>query len=62
MSIRGGLLAESKARESTLRAVKHHADGRVEDLGVIAYWHKNPLKRWAWKARQFARRIQEKLS
>ena len=25
------------------------ADGRVDDLGVVGYWHKNPLKRLAWK-------------
>jgi hypothetical protein len=22
------------------------ADGRVEELGSIAYWHRNPFKRW----------------
>jgi hypothetical protein len=25
------------------------ADGSVEDLGAIAYWHRNPLKRLAWR-------------
>lgn len=25
------------------------ADGTVEDLGAIAFWHRNPLKRLAWR-------------
>lgn len=25
--------------------------GRSEPLGVISYYHKNPLKRWLWAAR-----------
>jgi len=29
------------------------ADGRVEDLGIIDYYHKNPLRRIAWRLRQF---------
>jgi hypothetical protein len=31
------------------------ADGRVEDLGTVAYWHRNPLKRWAWRLARWAR-------
>lgn len=31
---------------SEVRAVVTRADGTVEDLGVIAYWHRNPFKRW----------------
>lgn len=41
----------------SVRAVRTHDDGRVEDLGVIAYWHRNPLKRIAWKLGRLARRI-----
>lgn len=33
------------AREQTVRAVITRADGRVEDLGVISYWHRNPVRR-----------------
>ena len=29
--------------------------GRVEDLGTIAYWHRNPLRRLAWRLSQFLR-------
>ncbi len=38
-----------KAREVTLSAVITRADGTVEDLGVIAYKHRNPLKQLAWR-------------
>jgi hypothetical protein len=48
MGIRGGMLVNGKAKESEIRAVVTRADGTVEDLGVIAYWHRNPLRRWAW--------------
>jgi hypothetical protein len=27
-------------------AVVTRADGTVEDLGIVSYWHKNPIKRW----------------
>ena len=37
------------AKELQLVAVITRADGSVEELGVIDYWHKNPLKRLAWK-------------
>lgn len=31
----------------------------VEDKGVISYWHRNPLKRWAWRLRLFVRRMRQ---
>lgn len=40
----------------TLRAVVIRADGTVEDLGVIAFWHKNPLVRWWYRLTKFFRR------
>lgn len=52
MGMRGGLLAQPKVQKSTISAVITRADGTVEDLGVIAYWHRNPLRRWAWALRQ----------
>lgn len=36
---------ETKTKQITLEAVVIRADGTREDLGTIAYWHKNPLKR-----------------
>jgi len=35
--------------ETTISAVVTRADGRVEDLGVIHYWHRNPLRRLWWQ-------------
>lgn len=42
------LLGRSKARTAELSVVVTRADGTVEDHGTVAYWHRNPLKRWAW--------------
>jgi hypothetical protein len=25
----------------------------IEDLGRMAYWHRNPLRRWAWRIDQW---------
>jgi hypothetical protein len=38
---------------ATLSVVVTRADGTVEDLGIVSYWHKNPLKRLAWRATKF---------
>ena len=38
-------IVRGEAREATIEAVITRADGRVERLGTISYWHKNPLKR-----------------
>lgn len=42
--------ANSGAKEAKIRAVVIRADGRVEDLGVVSYWHANPVKRAIGKA------------
>ena len=42
-------------RQQTLEATIIRADGSVEHLGVIAHWHRNPLRRWAWRIKQFLR-------
>ncbi len=46
------LIARGKPRETTIEAVITRANGDVEDLGVVAYWHRRRLKRWAWALRQ----------
>lgn len=53
MSISGGLLTNGNAKESRISAVVTRADGSVEDLGVIAYWHKNPLRRALWNTKKW---------
>jgi hypothetical protein len=42
-------------KEASLEAVVIHADGSRDDLGVIAYYHRNPFKRW-WVNRQIEKR------
>ncbi len=37
--------------------VVHRADGSIEDLGVVSYWHRNPIKRFASRVRQLYKRI-----
>jgi hypothetical protein len=40
-----GLLAKQPHKSVTLEAVVIRADGTREELGTIAYWHRNPLRR-----------------
>lgn len=35
-----------KAKHSRISAVVTRADGRVERLGVIAFYHRNPIINW----------------
>jgi hypothetical protein len=39
----------SKVKEMVLSAQVIRADGTVEDLGTIQYWHSNPIKRIIWR-------------
>lgn len=57
MSIGGGLLTHAKVREATIELTVTRADGRVERLGVVSFWHRNPLKRWAFVARKKIKEI-----
>lgn len=46
----------AKAKETQIEMTIYRADGRVERLGVVAYWHRNPLRRWLWNIKRiFAR-------
>ncbi len=49
MSGNASVTANTKFREVSLTAVITRADGTIENLGTISYWHKNPLRRWAWR-------------
>lgn len=44
-----GLRVSQQVKNASISAVIIRADGTREDLGVIAYYHKNPLKRLAWR-------------
>lgn len=50
-------IAQSNAKEIELIATITRADGTIEHLGVIDYWHKNPLKRIIWKLKKLLERI-----
>lgn len=50
------------AKSASISAVIRRADGSIrEDLGVISYWHRNPLKRWAWAIRNFLKQHRSKV-
>lgn len=42
-------------KEATLEAIIIRADGTRINLGVISYYHSNPLKRWFWNIKHFLR-------
>lgn len=44
--------AKSEIKEATIEVVVIRADGTREEHGVVSYFHKNPLKRAAWAAKQ----------
>lgn len=43
------LSAKGQVKEASIEAVVIRADGTREDLGTIAYWHKNPVRRLLWR-------------
>jgi hypothetical protein len=43
--------AKVKPHEIEIRAVVRRADGTVEDLGRVSYYHKNPILRW-WRSKR----------
>lgn len=47
--------AAQPARCAEIQARIIRADGTVVDLGTIAYWHINPLRRLAWRIGQALR-------
>lgn len=42
-------LATGKVKSLQIEAVVIRADGTREDLGVVSYYHRNPLRRLAWR-------------
>lgn len=47
------LMVSQKVRRQTIEAVIIRADGTRENLGVISYYHRNPLMRLAWRIKKF---------
>lgn len=44
-------------KRATLSAVVTRKDGTVENLGVVSYYHRNPLKRWAWQLKKLVKGV-----
>ena len=49
-------IANVNAKEIELIATIIRADGTKEELGVIDYWPKNPIKRFIWKLKKLLER------
>lgn len=46
----------ARAKWASIEATVTRADGRIENLGVVNYWHRNPLRRWAWRLGRWLQR------
>jgi hypothetical protein len=53
-------MGKSDCKSAELSMVVIRADGRKEDLGVVAYYHKNPLRRLAFSVKQFFKKLFKK--
>ena len=47
------MLVPSNAKEAQISVVITRANGTVEHLGVVSYWHKNPIKRIFWSIKKW---------
>ena len=43
----------SKPKEASISARIIRANGTIEDVGVVSYWHRNPFKLYFWRLRQW---------
>lgn len=62
MTISGGFLTNTDAKESRITARIIRANGTVEDLGEIAYWHKNPVRVWLRNLSKTISNLKEKIT
>ena len=47
------MTSQSKVKQMEIAAIITRADGTIENLGTIQYWHKNPLKRILWRIKKW---------
>lgn len=47
------ITSDAKVKQMEISAIVTRADGTIEDLGTIQYWHKNPLKRIIWRIKKW---------
>jgi len=43
-------VSDCKSAEVSMKIIR--ANGKIDDLGVVSYYHKNPLKRAIFKIKQ----------
>ena len=46
-------LINNQAKVIEVTAVITRADGTVENIGTVSYWHRNPIKRILWRIKQW---------
>ena len=51
------MVAPAGVRSASISVKVIRADGRVEDHGTVAFFHKNPLYRWAYRVRRAIKRM-----
>lgn len=39
-------------KSTVIEMIVTRADGTIENLGVVSYWHRNPLKRLLWRLKK----------
>jgi len=47
------ITSEAQVKQMEISAIITRADGTIENLGTIQYWHKNPLKRIIWRIKKW---------
>jgi len=47
------ITSEAQVKQMEISAIITRADGTIENLGTIQYWHKNPLKRLLWRIKKW---------
>jgi hypothetical protein len=47
------ITSDAKVKQMEISAIITRADGTIENLGTIQYWHKNPLKRFLWRIKKW---------
>lgn len=55
----GSVQAAARIKQATLQAVIIRADGSREDLGTVSYYHRNPLRRLAWRLSRWMKGIRK---
>lgn len=48
--------ANADIKEASIQATVIRADGSVEHLGTVSFYHRNPLRRAMWALKQKLRR------